>query len=115
MTNTERLTIMSQAKAMANHRLDLLAAAAELESLTARVKELETLERLIVRLATRGLLPCEHNLQIWQHADNSGWGASVEVPYKVYQAEAHGETLQAALEALMNETNRGADAARKQT
>lgn len=37
-----------------------------------------SLDRLVRRLATRGLLPCEHNLQIWQHADNSGWGAAVE-------------------------------------
>ena len=76
---------------------------------TTEAQSLGSLERMVRRLATRGLLPCEHNLSIWQHADNSGWGASVETPYRAFSAEGHGETIEAALEALMRETNRGAD------
>lgn len=68
-----------------------------------------SLDAMVRRLAARGLLPCEHKISIWQHADNSGWGAAVETPYRAFQAEGHGEKIEAALEALMRETNRSAD------
>jgi hypothetical protein len=60
---------------------------------------------LIFRLASRGLVPFEHNLQIWQHADGSGWGASIQTPFPQYDAEAHGADVRSALENLMVGTN----------
>jgi hypothetical protein len=68
-----------------------------------------TLEDLVTRLATRGLLPNEHSLTIWQHADGSGWGAAVEAIWPGAGVEGHGETLTGALEELMRNVNRGAD------
>lgn len=68
-----------------------------------------SIESMILRLANRGLLPSEHNLTIWQHADNSGWSACVETFRFSDQVVGSGDTLHAALESLMRKTNRGAD------
>jgi len=72
-----------------------------------------SVEEMLVRLVSRGLLPCEHNLQIWQHADGSGFGAGVSGYKEEHAIEAHGETFQLALENLMIATNRGADIAER--
>ena len=68
-----------------------------------------TVEQMITRLATRGLFPCEHNLTVWQHADGSGWGASVDGALSMHREDAEGETLEDALANLMRRLNRGAD------
>jgi hypothetical protein len=68
-----------------------------------------SIENLISRLATRGLLPCEHNLTIWQHADCSGWGVAIDSAHAAFKVQAHGETIEEALKALMIQLNRGAD------
>lgn len=68
---------------------------------------------LVLRLATRGLVPAEHTLAVWQFADGTGWGAAVTTAYRKLNAEASGDSLQAALEALMRMLNCGADPAEK--
>ena len=66
---------------------------------------------MIVRLGTRGLVPCEHNLLIWQNADASDrqWGAAIATPYQRFNSQVYGATIEAALTALMKATNREAD------
>ncbi len=66
-------------------------------------------ESMIIRLASRGFVPHEHNLTIWQHADGSGWGVGIESGHESIDVAAHGDTLQLALETLMRNTGRGAD------
>lgn len=66
-------------------------------------------EQLITRLASRGLLPCEHNLMVWQCVDDGQWGAAIETPYFSYNTEAYGGSLHESLENLMRTLNRGAD------
>jgi hypothetical protein len=65
--------------------------------------------RLCNDLATRGLVPCEHNLVIWQCADSDNWGAAIETAYDKYNVEVFGESLRGALESLMQTINRVAD------
>lgn len=61
---------------------------------------------MIQHLARRGLLPSDHNLSIWQHSDNSGrWGVCVESPHSNDFYDAHGDTLQEALEELVKLTS----------
>jgi hypothetical protein len=67
-------------------------------------------EEMLTRLAARGLVPCEHNITIWQFADGTGlWGASVDAPYTQFRTTACGATIKDALANLMRATNRGAD------
>ncbi len=68
-----------------------------------------SIKAMIVRLATRGLVPCPHNLTIWQHADGSGWGAGITTPYSKNDIDVSGESLEEALKNLMVAMNRGAD------
>lgn len=69
-----------------------------------------TVEQMLTRLATRGLVPCEHNITIWQFADGTGnWGVAVDAPYTQYRTKAEGRTIEEALYNLMCATNRGAD------
>ena len=68
-----------------------------------------TVEGLVVRLASFGLLPYAHNLSIWQHVDDPGWGVCIESPYKHIDLVAHGDTLIEALREMMKLCNRGAD------
>lgn len=64
---------------------------------------------LLERIVTQGLLPRLHNVTFWQHADHSGWGVSIQTADPFLNAEAHGDTLQSAMEEMMRKLNRGAD------
>jgi hypothetical protein len=66
-------------------------------------------EQMIMRLASRGLLPCEHNLMIWECVGDGQWGVSVDASCHAYRAEAYGGSLREALENLMRAVNRTAD------
>lgn len=68
-----------------------------------------SVEEMVRRLVARGLVPREHCLLLWQHADNTGFGAAIETAYPAFQADCHGETLEAALEGLLVALNRAAD------
>jgi hypothetical protein len=64
---------------------------------------------MVERLAARGLLPCEHNLEVWQCADGDTWGAAINAADPKLNIEGFGDSMEAALAALMVMANRGAD------
>jgi len=66
-----------------------------------------TVEEMVERLATRGLMPSDHNLTIWQCADGEPWGAAIT--WHNGEKTAYGSSMREALEGLMQATNRAAD------
>lgn len=67
-----------------------------------------TVEKMVERLATRGLLPREHNLVIWQTIDGQ-WGVGIETGLRADDIDVLAGSLKEALAELMRWTNRGAD------
>ena len=65
--------------------------------------------RMVRLLASQGIVPCAHNLIIWQHADGTGWTVEIDPALKHFKAFGQGPTLRLALVNLMQTTNRGAD------
>jgi hypothetical protein len=63
-----------------------------------------SIEEMIVRLATRGLLPCEHNLTIW-HTIDGKWGVAIQDAYEKENVQALKGSLKEALEDLIIQTN----------
>lgn len=68
-----------------------------------------SIEDMLQSLTANGLVPCAHNLVMWQCADGDQWGAAIWSAYEQYNAEVLGDSLRDALEKLMVLVNRGAD------
>jgi hypothetical protein len=94
-----------------HHRPVVTVSLGDYEQLLKLTERCMRLEDMVVRLGSRGLVPCEHNLTIWQCPDDGRWGAAIQTPYAQYNAGVYGDTPRAALEELMRATNQGADLA----
>lgn len=67
-------------------------------------------EEMLTRLVTRGLVPCEHNITIWQFCDGSGqFGVAVDAAELHLRTKASGASVKEALANLMIRINRGAN------